>query len=213
MSDRLSAARDEILRAALPHAPFDGWSDRLLQRAVKQSGVDPGVALLAFPDGPMDLLAYFWAQTDDALSLAMAGGKLHNSHLSGRIADALRLYIELLAPHREAVRRAVALQALPHNAPFAAARLYRTVDAIWRAVGDSSTDFNFYSKRATLAAVLAATVLYWLGGTGAHDINGFIDRRIGDILHFEKVKARAGSFAQDLPSPARILGRLSGHAG
>lgn len=215
MSDHFTAARIAILQAALAHAPFDGWSDRLLARSIRESGVDAGVALLAFPGGRMDLLEFFWSKTDGDLGAAIAARALHNTHVSQRIAIALRLYIELLRPNREAVRRALALQALPHNAPGAAACLYRTVDLIWRAVGDTSTDFNFYTKRAILAAVVAATVTHWLGDDGddMQAIDGFIGRRIGDIMAFEKIKARARELTQSLPSPARILGRLYGHAG
>ncbi len=213
--DHFSAARLAILLAALPHAPFDGWSDRLLQRAVKESGVEEGVSLLSFPNGPMDLLEYFWSKIDGDLSAAISQRALHNTHLSQRIAISLRLYIELLRPHREAVRRALALQALPHNAPSAAACLYRTVDTMWRAVGDTSADFSFYTKRASLAAVLGATVTFWLGDDSDDMavIDAFVGRRIGDIMRFEQVKARAKGIVQLLPSPARILGRLFGHAG
>lgn len=214
MSDLFSSVRDKILHTALPHVPFDGWSDRLLQQAVKQTGIDPGVALLAFPDGPMDLLGHFWAAKDAALGRAIAAGAPFDPHLSARITGALRLYIDLLQPDREGVRRALALQALPQNLPFALRCLYRTVDSIWFAVGDSSTDFNFYTKRAILAAVVASTVTHWLGESGAatEDIGGFIDRRVGDILRFEQTKSRARNFAHTLPSPARILGRLFGNA-
>lgn len=215
MSGHFTVARTAILQAALPHAPFDGWSERLLARSIRESGVDAGVALLAFPAGPMDLVEFFWSRTDAELGAAIAARALHNSHVSQRIAISLQLLIELLRPNREAVRRALALQALPHNAPAAAACLYHTVDTIWRAVGDTSTDFNFYTKRAILAAVVAATVTHWLGedGDDMQAIGGFIDRRIGDIMAFEKIKARARGLTQSLPSPARILGRLYGHAG
>jgi len=213
MKDHFEAQRKRILQAALPHVPFDGWSDRLLAQAVAESGVDANVAALAFPDGPMDLLEFYWAEKDAALNDAIAVSAPLDPHLSRRIANALRIYIELLRPEREAVRRALALQALPHNLPHALTCLYRTVDTIWRAVGDNSTDFNFYTKRATLAAVVASTVTHWLGEAGDEDIDAFIDRRIGDIMRFEQVKARLRTAAGVLPSPARIIGRLFGHAG
>lgn len=213
MKDHFAGQRKRILHAALPHVAFDGWSDRLLAQAIVESGVDAHVAALVFPDGPKDLLEFYWAEKDLALCDAIAASAPLDPHLSRRVANALRMYIDLLRPEREAVRRALALQALPQNVPHALTCLYRTVDTIWRAVGDSSTDFNFYTKRATLAAVVASTVTHWLGEAGDEDIDAFIDRRIGDIMRFEQIKARVRTVAGALPSPARIIGRLFGHAG
>lgn len=210
--DYLTPVRQAVLAAALPHIPFDGWSEAVLNRAITESGVDAGRALLAFPDGVMDLLEAFWVSLDAALGREVARHGLQEHRLSGRIAGALKIYISLLRPHREAVRRALALQALPQNAPGALMRLYRTVDVIWRAVGDQSTDFNFYTKRATLAAVVASAVTHWLaeGDGDSGQMDGFIERRVGNVLEFEKLKARIGGLTGHLPSPGPLLGRLAG---
>ena len=208
--DYLDATRQSLLDAALAHAAFDGWSYRTLQLAAEDADIAPDMVDLAFPGGPPDLVNFYWTRTDERLSREIAARGLGNSPLSQRIATALRIYISLLAENREAVRRAMALQAIPHNAPSAARALYRTVDTIWRAVGDQSTDFNFYTKRATLAAVVAATVTHWLADeTGDEEaIADFIDRRIRDVLRFELLKARLRDTSAALPSPARLLGRL-----
>ena len=142
-TDYLSDVRQAVLDAALPHAPFDGWSERMFRAAVQDAGVDSGLVLLAFPDGVIDLLDVFWSSRDRMLTQEISRRGLHNNHLSQRISEALKIYIGLLRPHREAVRRALALQALPLNVPGGLVFLYRTVDTIWRAVGDKSTDFNF----------------------------------------------------------------------
>lgn len=209
-ADYLSEVRRAVLAAALPNVPFDGWSAQTLQNATGQAGVDPGLALLAFPDGVMDLLDYFWARIDAELVREMAA-RPPDAHLSQNITAALQTYIQLLRPHREAVRRALALQALPFNAPRALACLYRTVDTIWRAAGDTSTDFNFYTKRASLAAVMASVVTHWLGEAGKDEAltNAFIGRRIEDILRFEKLKARLGNVTKSLPSPGPLFGWLA----
>ncbi len=210
--DYLAPVRDAVLTAALPHVAFDGWSQHTLQTAVRDAGVDCGTALLAFPNGPMDLLDAFWASRDEAMVREIAHRGLDNAHLSQRIAQALEIYISVLRPDREAVRRGLALQALPLNAPGALVSLYRTVDSIWRAVGDQSTDFNFYTKRATLAAVVASVVTHWLGESGdnVEAMDAFIARRIDNILAFEKMKARVSGVTQYLPSPGPLLGRLAG---
>ncbi|MSP42281.1 MAG: COQ9 family protein [Alphaproteobacteria bacterium] len=209
--DYLAPVREAVLAAALPHVPFDGWSDVVLERAIQDAGADAGLALLAFPDGVRDLLGVFWASRDTALVQEISFRNLHNLRLSARVTEALKIYLELLRPHREAVRRALAVQALPPNVPGALAQLYRTVDAIWRAAGDQSTDFNFYSKRAVLAAVVASIVTHWLGegGTNAEAMDAFIERRVANVLQFEKVKARLGALSRHVPSPAPLLGRLA----
>jgi ubiquinone biosynthesis protein COQ9 len=211
-TDYLAPVRAAVLAAALPHAPFEGWSEPVMNRAIQEAGVDPGLALLAFPNGITDLLGAFWGSLDAALAQEISRRGLDNLRLSERISEALKIYLALLRPHREAVRRALALQALPANAPGALAQLYRTVDVMWRAVGDQSTDFNFYSKRAVLAAVVASVVTHWLGGDGADGaaMDAFIERRIANVLEFEKVKARVGAISRFFPSPGPLLGRLAG---
>ena len=214
-------ARDRaaLLAAALPHAAFDGWPIAF-EKAIADCAFDAGHAELVFPNGAADLVGYFWQSMDGALADRLAACLRDGMGISERVGIALREYIALLAPHREAVRRAMAFQALPHNAAGAARALYGTVDTIWRAVGDTSTDFNFYTKRLTLAAVVAATLTHWLAqqptGDDAADaaaIGAFIDRRLVDVLRVEKLKAQARGLAARLPDPLRLLGQIGGLRG
>lgn len=217
-SDYLAPVREAVLAAALVNAPFDGWSHSVFRNAVRNAGVDEGLALLAFPEGVMDLLDAFWDRHCAALAQEITRRGLHNSHVSQRICEALKIYLDLLRPHREAVRRALALQALPWYAPRALANLYRTVDTIWRSVGDQSTDYNFYTRRATLGAVVMSVVTHWLGESDddVATMDAFIARRIDNVLAFEKVKARFAGVIQTLPSPAvflgQVVGRMNGRA-
>ena len=127
-----------------------------------------------------------------------------------RITFAVRKRIEIIAEHKEAARKAAAILALPQNALDGATCVYRTVDAIWRAVNDTSTDFNFYTKRALLAGVVTTTMLHWFADNseGAEDTWKFLDRRISDVMQIEKVKAQVTKFAESLPNPLTILGAL-----
>ncbi len=121
---------------------------------------------------------------------ALSDTELAALRYSDRVALAVRLRLEL-AGDREVVRRGTALFALPQNAGDGAALIWGTADAIWNALGDTSRDVNWYTKRAILAGVYGAAVLYWLGDTsdGAGATRDFIDRRIGDVMRFEKFKA------------------------
>ncbi len=211
-------ARDRaaLLSAALPHAAFDGWP-RAFDQAVAACAIDAGRVALAFPNGAADLVGYFWRVMDAALAEQLAMCRLEEKGVAERIGIALHEYLALLAPHREAVRRAMAYQALPPNAAGAARALYGTVDTIWRAVGDKSTDFNFYTKRMTLAAVLVAVLTHWLGQQPSGDdkadaaaMERFIDRRLADVMRIEKAKAHARGLAAQLPDPFRLIGQFGG---
>lgn len=190
MTDTPSAA-DRILDAALMHVAFDGWSDATLTAAAADAGVDPGLARALFPRGGLDLaLAYHRAGDAAMLAALAARNDLAQMRFRDRVTLAVRLRLE--AADREAVRRAATLMALPQNAPEAARALWSTADAIWTALGDTSEDGNWYSKRAILSGVYSATVLYWLGddSEGQADTWAFLDRRIEDVMRFEANKAK-----------------------
>jgi ubiquinone biosynthesis protein COQ9 len=126
-----------------------------------------------------------------------------------RIAAAIRIRLTQQAPHREAVRRALSLEALPRHAPAALAALYRTVDAIWYAAGDTATDWNFYSKRLLLAGVYSSTLLIWLDdrSEGLAATWAFLDRRIDDVMQIQKLRGRLDRLVGRLPDPLGLLRR------
>ena len=210
-ADHLAAARTAVLTAALPMVAFDGWSERTLGSAVEAAGVDAGLARLAFPRGGVDLALAFHADGDRRLAEALAEAGLETMRIREKITFAVRRRIEIAAPWREAVRRAAALFALPLYALDGTRAVWRTSDLIWRGIGDNSTDYNWYSKRATLSAVHSATVLFWLGdqSDGSEATWAFLDRRIEDVMRFEKAKAamRANPLARAMFwGPSKLLG-------
>lgn len=208
--DHLEAIRAKLLAAALPNVAFDGWTTRLIRDAAKAAGVSHGDMRLAFPGGAVDLADYFLADGDRRMEAALAKRNLAALKIRERITAAVRARIEIDAPHREAVRRAVTLLALPTSGTAGPRALYRTVDAIWRATGDRSADFNFYTKRATLAAVYSAVTFHWFADQSEDfaDTWAFLDRRIEDVMRIEKAKAGLRKVGAWLPDPAGILGRL-----
>lgn len=210
LPDHLAAARAKILDAALPNVAFDGWTPRLLREAAELAGVPAGEARLAYPGGVLDLVDHFLADGDRRMAEALAHEDLAVMKIRERITHAVRTRIEVDILHREAVRRAVTLLALPTSGALGPRTLYRTVDAIWRAVGDTSADFNFYTKRATLAGVFSAVSLYWFADESEDHGRtwAFLDRRIEDVMRFERVKAGVKSVAVKLPDPLALLGRL-----
>ena len=197
MTTRKEEARRRFLPALLRHVSFDGWSTRALKHVAKDLGEDFEVVRQAFPGGAMGMVGAFIRVADEDMVQALAKQDLESLKIRERIALAVRLRIEAAAPHREAVRRAVALHAVPFNTPHALRSLYATVDAIWAGIGDTSTDFNFYTKRALLAGVYSSTLLYWLGDQSDEfaDTWTFLDRRIEDVMRIQKAKGPAEGVA------------------
>jgi ubiquinone biosynthesis protein COQ9 len=186
----MEQAKDRILDASLAHAPFDGWSDVTLKAALADSGVAPGLGQALFPRGGIDLAVAYHRRGDQVMRDRLAATDLTALRIRERITLAVRLRLQ--AADKEMVRRGSALFGLPHHAAEGAGLIWATADAIWVALGDTSTDVNWYSKRATLAAVYAATVLFWLGDTSDGDqaTAEFLDRRIENVMQFEKTKAK-----------------------
>ncbi|MBM3516663.1 MAG: COQ9 family protein [Alphaproteobacteria bacterium] len=186
------ARRRRLLAAALRHAPFDGWTDRCLKAAAADAGLNEAEARLAFPGGAGEVVEFFAHEADRLMTAALAKEPLAELKIRERIARAVRVRLEQQAPHREAVRRAVALLALPGHGSRSARSLYRTVDAMWYAIGDRSADFSFYTKRLLLGGVYASTLLYWLSddSPGRAATWAFLDRRIADVLRIQQVRGR-----------------------
>lgn len=201
---------DEIrgaLAERLPcHAGFDGWTPLAVERAAADLGLDRDVAALAFPGGAVDMIDAWFAAVDRA----MAARSLEGMKVRQRIAALVMARIEQGAEHRDALRRALAILAMPQNAARGAALGWRAADAMWRLAGDTATDINHYTKRATLSAVYAATVLAMLDDESPDlaDTRAFLDRRIDGIMRFEKVKAQAAARRSYMPSLSRFIGRL-----
>ncbi|MBN9087620.1 MAG: COQ9 family protein [Reyranella sp.] len=172
-------------------AAFTGWSGQALRTAARQIGAGPDAERL-FPGGPVDVLAYLSGRADQRTVAALEQAGVEGLKIRERIKTAVRTRIEHTVGGKESVRRGLALLALPFNGPLALKLLYRTVDAIWYAAGDTSTDFNFYTKRATLAGVFSSTLLYWLNdrSEGNEATWSFLDRRIDNVMSFEKWKGR-----------------------
>jgi ubiquinone biosynthesis protein COQ9 len=208
-TDHLAPIRRKLLVSALENVPFDGWSEATLRRAAEENDIAEGMALLAFPT-IRDLVVYFIDSVDRDMLAALSTMDLDTMRIRDRITAAIRARIEALGPYRESERRAVAFMALPQNVTTSMQSVLSTVDLMWRAIGDQSTDFNYYSKRATLAGVLSSTILYWLADLSEdyEDTWAFLDRRIEGVMKIEKAKGRLRKLSGNIESPS-ILGMLS----
>lgn len=190
----MSSLRDPLIDATLREAVFDGFTAGTLARAAESVGMTAFDARRTFPGGINALLDAF-SQRSDAhmIDLLRHDYSLPTMKIRERIATAVLVRLHVNAPYREAIRRIVGHYALPWNAPAGIKNLYNTVDAMWREAGDTSTDYNFYTKRLLLANVYTSTVAVWLNDTSPDlaDTRAFLHRRIEDVMRIEKLKAKA----------------------
>jgi ubiquinone biosynthesis protein COQ9 len=207
------ATLDEIRATLAPaiarNAAFDGWSDAAVGMAAQASGVDPDVARLAFPSA-VDGIAAWFEDVDRAMIAAVPDERLAAMKVRERISAQVEARLDALAPHREALRRALAILARPQHALRAAKLGWHAADLMWRRAGDTATDYNHYTKRAILSGVYAATITVFLDdeSEGLADTRAFLSRRIDGILKFEKTKAQLIKQRERLPSLSRFVGRL-----
>ena len=200
-----------MLARELPHhAAFDGWTPEALALAADATGINPDVAALAFPGGAMDMIDAWFAHIDAAMLATLPPEKLGTMKIRAKIAALVEARIDVVGAEIEALRRALAVLALPQNLPRAAKLGWRAADAMWHAAGDTATDFNHYSKRAILGGVYMATIMAMMDdeSEGYADTRAFLSRRIDGIMRFEKFKGRFSHSAPERLSLARFLGRL-----
>ena len=205
--------KDDILLATLPNVVFDGWSHQALREGTRAAGYDASMALRAFPGGISELVEHFSNWADREMLEELDKHDMAALKVRERITLAVRTRLEVLGAHQEAVQRALAYLALPQNAGLAARLLYRTIDAMWYAAGDTATDFNYYTKRGLLSGVYGATTLYWLNDRSEshRDTWAFLDRRIGDVMRIGRTAgtvASLGGLLDHLPSPFRLARQL-----
>lgn len=204
--------KSRLLEAAKPHVPFDGWSAATLRLAAEEVGTPPALVAAVLPRGAVDLALAYHEAGDAAMLAALEAADLSAMRFRDRVAFAVRARLEAVED-RELVRRGMTLFALPQHGLDGARALWSTADRIWMALGDTSEDVNWYTKRATLSGVYGATVLYWLGDESAgHEATwAFLDRRIEDVMRIETVKAKAREnrlVAGLMAGPLGLLGRV-----
>ena len=205
----LEQLRRRLALAVGENAVFDGWTQAAVDSAAAQIGVDPLQARLAMPKGQAAMIDTYIQEVDRALEAYFTPERLAGMKIREKIRGLVWRRLEIMGPAREAVRRGLAVLAMPQNVPLALRVSWRSADIMWRIAGDTSTDFNHYTKRITLGAVYGSTLLAWLDDQTEDwaDTAAFLDRRIDDVMKFEKFKAEWRGSSDHL-SLSRFLGRL-----
>ncbi|MBX7514437.1 COQ9 family protein [Qipengyuania sp. GH38] len=205
---------DELRLALAPAiadaAIFDGWSNAALEMAADQMGADIDVARLAFKGGAIDMVFAWIEAVDMAMAAAFTEEVVAPMKIRERIRSLVQFRLDAVAGQEEALRRALAIMAMPQNAPASAKRGWQTADLMWRLAGDTATDYNHYTKRAILASLYGATLAVFVEDEsgGKTETKAFLDRRIEGVMKFEKVKAKWLNPDRESFSLSRFLGRL-----
>lgn len=213
MADTYSSLEDlrlAVAPALAEAAVWDGWSEAAVRSAAADKGIDPDAAAFAFADGPMAMIAAWIGSIDAAMADALPPEKLATLKIRERIRTLVQFRLDAVAPHKEALRRALAIMAMPQNAPRTLKLGWHSADAMWRLAGDTATDYNHYTKRMTLGSIYAATLAVFANDSSEDhaETRAFLDRRIEGVMRFEKAKGRLLRPREEMFSPARLLGRL-----
>jgi ubiquinone biosynthesis protein COQ9 len=206
----LEKLRRELALTVGENAVFDGWTLKAVDSAAQQLGIDPTKARLAMPKSQAGMIDLYIQEVDRALEARVTPKRIAALKIREKVRALVWGRLEIMAPAREAVRRALAIFAMPQNLPLALRISWRTADLMWRIAGDTSTDFNHYTKRMTLLGVYGSTLLVWLDDKSEDwsDTAGFLDRRIDDVMKIEKIKAEWRGSSNQRLSLSRFLGRL-----
>jgi len=215
MTDASHKARADILAAMLPQAAFDGWTQKSLRAAVKNTDLPKGAEDLYFPQGPVEVIRFWSEQMNAAVETDLAELDQATMKIRDKVTAGVLSSLYAIGPHDEAARRAIARMSLPDALGQGPKQLWSAADTIWRAIGDTSTDGNYYSKRTILAGVIGSTMTVWLSEDEPQKPKArkFLDDRIANVMSFEKAKWDFKKRTANMPNPAEILGAIRYGAG
>lgn len=202
--------RESILNQALKIAPFEGWTPLTLKRAVRAADLPEGSDELYFEGGVGELLGFWSQRLDVQAQKKLSTLDIDALKIREKVTQGVLARLEAIEHHEEAARRASSRLILPDLAASGIKQIWHSADMIWRAIGDTSTDGNYYSKRTILSTVIGATLPIWLSDQSDDKAKAraFLDDRIENVMGFEKMKWRVKTATKDLPNPAEVLGQL-----
>ncbi len=200
-----SPIADKIMEFTLRHIPFDGWTVEALKRGAVDADVNPHEAFELFGNDPLTLIEYYSHMLDRQMRDKVLQLDLNTMKIRDKVLTCLMTRLEIMAPYREAAQKAAVILSMPLNVPLGTKLMYKTVDTIWALAGDTSTDFNFYTKRATLSAVYSSTLLYWFRDMSSEFTNtrAFLNRRLDNVMTIPKIKSQIKDAFKFVSKPLR----------
>ena len=202
--------RVDILQAMLPIVVFDGWNQKSLRASIKLINLPEGSEELYFPEGALEVIRFWHDQMNEFVKSNLESLNKSEMKIREQVTAGVLSALESIGSNEEAMRRAIIRLSLPDAAVQGPTYLWSLADSIWRAIGDRSTDYNYYTKRTILAGVLGSTITVWISDSDQNKVKTklFLDARISNVMSFEKSKFKIVEKINNIPNFAEILGRL-----
>lgn len=202
--------RVDILQAMLPIVVFDGWNQKSLRASIKSINLPEGSEELYFPEGALEVIRFWHDQMNEFVKSNLESLNKSEMKIREQVTAGVSSALESIGSNEEAMRRAIIRLSLPDAAVQGPTYLWSLADSIWRAIGDRSTDYNYYTKRTILAGVLGSTITVWISDSDQNKVKTklFLDARISNVMSFEKSKFKIVEKINNIPNFAEILGRL-----
>ena len=202
--------RVDILQAMLPIVVFDGWNQKSLRASIKSINLPEGSEELYFPEGALEVIRFWHDQMNEFVKSNLESLNKSEMKIREQVTAGVLSALESIGSNEEAMRRAIIRLSLPDAAVQGPTYLWSLADSIWRAIGDRSTDYNYYTKRTILAGVLGSTITVWISDSDQNKVKTklFLDARISNVMSFEKSKFKIVEKINNIPNFAEILGRL-----
>jgi len=210
MVDMSKEVRVDILQAMLPIVVFDGWNQKSLRASIKSINLPEGSEELYFPEGALEVIRFWHDQMNEFVKSNLESLNKSEMKIREQVTAGVLSALESIGSNEEAMRRAIIRLSLPDAAVQGPTYLWSLADSIWRAIGDRSTDYNYYTKRTILAGVLGSTITVWISDSDQNKVKTklFLDARISNVMSFEKSKFKIVEKINNIPNFAEILGRL-----
>lgn len=199
-----------FIEVMLCHVPFDGWTETTMRHTADELGMSASDVKLLFPNGVIGVIETGLKDIDNRMVkifMERFNAEIDTMPVHVKIKELLLVRFELLQPHKEAIRKLLVFMAQPRHAMLGTNFVYTTLDRVWRAAGDRSTDYNFYTKRATLGAVYGSTLLAFLDDDtpDMQKTRAFLGRRLKDVANVPKL-------TKPIRTAASVLGKIVNNA-
>ena len=181
--------RKKILNQALVDINTYGFNKNMLIKAAENCNFSEGTLGRLFPEGIYELKEYFFNETDIEMLKKINRIKNKNIRIRDKIYNGVIIRLEIFQKNKDAIKHIFVSES--SNPIKSVKNLWNTADLIWKSAGDTSTDYNHYTKRLLLSWVYLSTLLCWFSDSkkDIKETKLFLNRRIDEVLKFGKKSA------------------------
>ena len=197
--------RLEVLKFAKIFISEKGFSKNSLESISKKYGLDINETELLFPEGNIDLIKFTLEQLDNELEEYCRKIDLIRLPVHKRIKKVLLSKIFLMNKNKLFYRSIFFNLLIPKKKFSLSSQLYNSVDQIWFIAGDSSTDFNFYTKRLILSVIYSRIMLFFFNNNNLQELEDILDESLQRVSKIPEIKSKLKIFKEYLPNVAKFV--------